>query len=202
MLHCYGSHFNYRERYPADMAYFKPESNSEASVYNRDQIMNAYDNTMRYTDMFVDSVISSVERLGVPGAVAYVSDHGEDIFDDSRHRFLHSSPNGTFYQLHVPFVVWTSDAFRESYPEKAEALKANSSKKISSTRSLFHTMLDLSGLRSPWYDPESSVSSPQFRETERLFLNDYLEGVSLRQGGFHSEDFDMLRKLDGEQADI
>ena len=47
----------------------------------------------------------------------YTSDHGEDIFDDSRHLFLHASPVPSYYQLHVPFLIWMSDTYREAYPE-------------------------------------------------------------------------------------
>ena len=44
VLHCYGSHFNYRERYPRSEAFFRPDDASEAKASNRQQLVNAYDN--------------------------------------------------------------------------------------------------------------------------------------------------------------
>ena len=45
----------------------------------------------------------------------YLSDHGEDIFDDPRHLFLHASPVPSYYQLHIPFLIWMSDSYREAF---------------------------------------------------------------------------------------
>ena len=47
--------------------------------------------------------------------MVYTSDHGEDIFDDARHLFLHASPLPSFWQLHVPLVVWTSSDYRQRH---------------------------------------------------------------------------------------
>lgn len=194
VLHTYGSHFNYRERYPADRAFFKPDESSEASAFNRDELVNAYDNTIRYTDEILDSVISVVEACDVPAVVIYTSDHGEDIFDDGRKRFLHASPVGTYYQLHVPFVMWMSEEYREAFPEKYACAVSNVGKDVVSTRDLFHTLFDLSGMKSSLFDSSASLASPSFMPGKRFFLNDYLEGVALQQSGLHQEDFDMLSK--------
>lgn len=194
VLHCYGSHFEYRKRYPANMAYFKPESNTEASRMNRGELVNAYDNTIRYTDMLLDSVITSLEQLHIPAAMLYVSDHGEDIFDDSRNRFLHSSPVPTYWQMHVPFVLWTSSEYRGQYPEIVKNLKANANYNVSSSISLFHTLIDISGLHTPYYRATGSLASPQYQEPSRRYLNDYNESVELSGSGMRPSDFEMLKK--------
>ena len=62
---------------------------------NRAQLINAYDNSIRYVDAVLDSVASVLESTGRPAAMLYLSDHGEDIFDDSRGRFLHASPTAS-----------------------------------------------------------------------------------------------------------
>lgn len=196
VLHTYGSHFNYRERYPSDMKYFTPESNSEASRFNRQSLINAYDNTIRYTDKLIDSIISIVESHAVPAALIYTSDHGEDIFDDSRERFLHSSPVATFYQLHVPFLIWISPEYKAIFPEKLHAAKSSSSKKVASTRSLFNTLIDMAGIATPYYSPDDALTSDKYTEKERLFLNDYLEGVPLSRSGMHKEDFEKIAEMD------
>ena len=69
-----------------------------------------------------------LENQGTDAALIYTSDHGEDIFDDPRHLFLHASPVPSYYQLHIPFLIWMSDSYREAYPEHWEAVTANKEK--------------------------------------------------------------------------
>lgn len=87
VLHTYGSHFNYRERYPADNAFFLPDFPVDAEVKFKDNLVNAYDNSIRYTDNFLARLIHLLQEQDVDAAMLYTSDHGEDIFDDSRHLF-------------------------------------------------------------------------------------------------------------------
>lgn len=79
VLHTYGSHFNYRERYPSEDAFFLPDYPVEAEVKYRDNLVNAYDNTIRYTDSFLSRLIHMLEEQHVDAAMLYTSDHGEDI---------------------------------------------------------------------------------------------------------------------------
>lgn len=192
VLHSYGSHFNYRERYPRESAVFTPDVNSEAAMFNRDQLVNAYDNTIVYTDMVLDSIMSAIDSYNTPAALVYLSDHGEDIFDDSRERFLHASPVGTFHQLHVPFIVWMNDEYLKLHPEKAVAAKANLPRNVSASASAFHTVIDLASISTPYFNPMLAVTDSTYREPARLFLNDYLEGVSLYDAGLRQQDFRLL----------
>ncbi len=95
VLHMYGSHFNYKERYPSDMAVFRPDSLTDAKYENREYLLNAYDNTIRYTDCFLASLIEMLQRTNASSAMLYTSDHGEDIFDDDRKLFF-ACISGTF----------------------------------------------------------------------------------------------------------
>jgi glucan phosphoethanolaminetransferase (alkaline phosphatase superfamily) len=193
VLHTYGSHFEYRNRYSSDMAYFTPESNSDASLENREQLLNAYDNTIRYTDAVIDSIIATLADLNTLSALVYTSDHGEDIFDDSRGRFLHASPVPTYWQLHVPMLVWLSQSYADTYPGAVSALRANSNMNVSSTSAAFNTLLDLAGLRSPYLDQTQSLISPTYKPAKRRYLNDYNESVDLQHCGFRDQDFTQLR---------
>ncbi len=194
VLHAYGSHFNYKERYPKEEARFLPDNNTEAAAFNRSQLLNAYDNSIAYTDLVLDSIVSTLQSYRCPAALVYLSDHGEDIFDDSRERFLHASPAGTYHQLHVPFIVWTSNEYRSMFPEKVNAMIDNKGKNISSSASAFHTTADLAGISTYVLNPSASVADTAYTEPQRLFLNDYLEGVPLRKSGLRKPDFEMLDK--------
>ena len=175
VLHTYGSHFNYRERYPADAAYFKPDFPADAEVKYRDNLINAYDNTIRYTDGFLSRLIRLLDEQQVDAAMIYTSDHGEDIFDDSRNLFLHASPVPSYYQLHVPFLVWMSDSYQKSYPEHWRALDKNKRKDVSSSTSFFPTMLDLGGIMTPSCNYSQSVASEHYKMKPRVYLNDHNE---------------------------
>lgn len=192
VLHTYGSHFNYKERYSAPYAVFGPEGSAEASVGNRPGLINAYDNTIVYTDAVLDSIMTTVEQTGHPAALLYLSDHGEDIFDDSRHRFLHASPTPTFWQLHVPMLIWMSESYRKIHPDEYAAAKANQYLDVSSSRSTFHTLTEMAGLRTRVLDPSASLASRSYAPGPRLYLNDYNEGIPLRESGLKASDFRQL----------
>lgn len=194
-IHTYGSHFVYRDRYPREDAFFTPENKTQAEKSNRDQLTNAYDNTIRYTDLVLDSIIGAVEATGRPAGLLYLSDHGEDIFDDSRGRFLHASPNPTYWQIHIPLLVWTSDEFRSRYPELQRRLEEHRHLNISSGRSVFHTLADMAGLTMPMLDRSSSLASESFREPVRRYLNDYNESVPLGESGLRTVDIEKFNSM-------
>lgn len=189
ILHTYGSHFNYKERYDDRFAVFRPDNASEATPENRAALVNAYDNSILYTDHFINEVIESVDSIGVPAAIVYTSDHGEDLYDDERGRLLHASPTPTFTQLHVPMLLWTSRAYNSLYPEKERWARINSDKQVSSSRSVFNTVMSLSGVNTPKMDIHADLCSPDYTQPVRLFLNDYNQGVTLDDAGLRKQDF-------------
>ena len=103
VLHTYGSHFNYFERYPREFAHFTPDEATEVEVKNRQQLINAYDNSIRYTDYFLHHLIQILDSTNHTTALYYSPDHGEDLLDDDRKRFLHASPHPTYYQYHYSY---------------------------------------------------------------------------------------------------
>ncbi len=194
VLHTYGSHFNYRERYPSDNAYFLPDFPVDAEVKYKDNLVNAYDNSIRYTDDFLARLIEMLQEQNVDAAMLYTSDHGEDIFDDNRRLFLHASPVPSYYQIHVPFLVWMSDGYRRHYPVLLRNAEANKQKNISSSASFFQTMLELGGVETPYRNDSLSVTSALYSEKPGVYLNDHNEARSLDDIGMRKEDFEMLQK--------
>ena len=194
VLHTYGSHFNYRERYPSESAFFTPDYPMEAERKYRDNLVNAYDNSIRYTDGFLSLLIHMLEKQQIDAAMLYTSDHGEDIFDDSRHLFLHASPVPSYYQLHVPFLIWMSDNYRETYPEYWDTAIDNKDKNVSSSSSFFPTMLSLAGIETPYRNDSQSVTAPHYVLKPRVYLNDHNEPRPLDDLGMKKQDFQMLEK--------
>lgn len=196
VLHSYGSHFNYQERYPRSFAYFKPDSRSEAKSENRRDLLNAYDNTIRYTDYILHGIIERLQKWeGVQAktdgvycqptsAMLYTSDHGENIFDDERSLFLHAAPKASDYELHVPFIIWTSDGFSKQYPDILKALGENRPKQVQSSLSAFHTMLGIGGIQTRYRLDEYSVASGKYHPTELLYLDDHDEAIPQEDAKF------------------
>lgn len=184
VLHTYGSHFNYMERYPREMAHFLPDTHCEAKLENRPDLINAYDNTIRYTDFVLSGVIERLRKHGGMSAMLYTSDHGENIFDDAHKLFLHASPRASEYELRVPFLVWTSQSFRQLLPEVSRALYANSHKQAQSSRSAFHTMLNIGGISTRYLQTHMSLASMQYQPAPLLYLNDHNEAIPQAECGF------------------
>ena len=184
VLHTYGSHFNYMERYPRSMAFFKPDSKSDAKLENRRDLLNAYDNTIRHTDFVLHSIITRLQKQGGMSAMLYTSDHGENIFDDSRKLFLHASPRASRYELEVPFLVWTSQSYNHCLPATKSVLAANLHKQVQSSRSAFHTMLDLGGVATRYRNQQQSVASSRYKQEPLLYLNDHDEAIPQADCGF------------------
>ena len=194
VLHTYGSHFNYRERYPLENTFFTPDYPVDAERKYRDNLVNAYDNSIRYTDGFLARIIRMLEKQQIDAAMIYTSDHGEDIFDDSRHLFLHASPVPSYYQLHVPFLIWMSDSYRETHPEHWQAAMDNKEKDVSSSSSFFPTILDLGGIETPYRDDSQSVVTSLYQMKLRAYLNDHNEPRPLDDLGMKKQDFQMLEQ--------
>ena len=146
VLHTYGSHFDYSERYRKEKARFVPDRCDNVTAAAREALVNAYDNSICATDELLAEVIEMVERECDVAGVMYVSDHGEDIFDDGSRRFLHSSPKASEYQLHVPLLVWTSATYDSIYAEMRGRLIARKNDKIITNKEVPRMLMEMAGV--------------------------------------------------------
>ena len=195
VLHCYGSHFSYHQRYPREFAHFQPDNDVAIARQHRPMLVNAYDNSIRYTDYFLAQTIGYLRSLkGTSSALLYCADHGEDLIDDDRERFLHASPTTTAYQLYVASLAWFSEDYRKHFPEKAAAAEANETAPAT-THALFHTMADMASIRGRFLTTKVSLVSPDFdRAAPRRYLNDHNEAVPFRKTGLRPEDMEVFRR--------
>ena len=195
ILHCYGSHFSYHQRYPREFAYFQPDNDVAIAKQPRPMLVNAYDNSVRYTDYVLSKIIDYLGSLeNTSSALLYCADHGEDLIDDHRERFLHASPTTTAYQLYVASLAWFSESYRERFPEKIAAAEANATAPAT-THALFHTMADMASIRGRFLTTKVSLVSPDFdRTAPRRYLNDHNEAVPYRKTGLRPEDMEVFRR--------
>ncbi len=160
VLHQMGSHGPaYYKRYPAEFEVFKPTcKTSEMSQCSRESIVNAYDNTILYTDYFLDKVIEFLETESDAYDVAmlYVSDHGESLGEYGV--FLHGMPHmmAPTEQTHVPMVLWFGDTFNVDREQLIHATTESTSHDA-----VFGTVLQLLGVSAPSLGELETIFQPQ-----------------------------------------
>ncbi|WP_333816633.1 phosphoethanolamine transferase [Tabrizicola sp.] len=145
VLHQIGSHGpSYWLRYPADRELFKPAcQTAELTDCSSEEIVNAYDNTIAYTDWFLAQVIDLLDASDrVIPAMYYVSDHGESLGEGGL--YLHGTPRfmAPEYQTRVPMVLWMSQRFRDSLALDEGCLAARAADPVSHDN-LFSTVLGM-----------------------------------------------------------
>ena len=154
VLHQLGNHGPaYYTRYPAAFRQFTPVcETSDLDRCNRDEIVNAYDNAVLYTDDFLARTIRFLgEQSGRDTALIYLSDHGESLGEDGL--YLHGVPYAIApdTQTHVPMLMWLSPGFSAARNIDTACLKARSGDNVSQDN-LFHSVLGLMQVRTPEYD--------------------------------------------------
>ena len=113
-----------------------------------DELINAYDNTILYTDWLVHDVIRQMKTLPSEwkSCVLYVSDHGESLGEGGL--YMHGVPISMAprEQYEIPFIVWTSEG-SASVREMESAVQYN----------VFHSVMDFLGAESEIFDPQMSI---------------------------------------------
>lgn len=183
ILHTSGSHWPYGLHYPAlferyapackrqperamDIIHYKQGIYSPRQAWMQDvrkcedagNLINAYDNTILYTDRFLHTVI---ERLKNRNALfLYSSDHGESLGENGRYLHLHQDAPA---EWHVPMFFWGSDEFIAVNPVRWQALEGNIMKNVSHDH-IFHSVLDCAGVNSVLVDKSLSLCRPAYKQ--------------------------------------
>jgi glucan phosphoethanolaminetransferase (alkaline phosphatase superfamily) len=168
-IHMMGSHWEYYRRYPPNFRRFGSTGESDGlsmiSVLLEQKkteaaVVDAYDNTVLYTDWFLKQIIEELRGLKVPATVTFFPDHGEDLqlLDGEAG---HGQPAYTQHAFEIPAFVWINAAYRSAHPEIVAALKNNANKEIRS-HNVFYTVAELMGIKWPSAMPERSFASNRF----------------------------------------
>jgi lipid A ethanolaminephosphotransferase len=153
ILHTSTSHGpKYADKYPKEFETFKPVAkNVEEGEKNVGMLVNAYDNTILYTDFLLDSLINTLRSMiEWNSAMIFISDHGESLGENKM--FMHGLPMklAPKVQYEIPFMVWTSKDFRQYKP--AGELPA-----VLEQHYIFHSVLNLLAIDSPAYDKDFDI---------------------------------------------
>lgn len=135
ILHTIGSHWYYNNHYTKEFEIYKPVTKSRIINQNSpEEIINSYDNTIVYTDYFLDKIIEKLENKNA--LMIYISDHGEVLGEDGM--WLHAGDH--VVSKNTACVIWYSDEYATRNPEKTAALNLHKNKRWR-TDFLFHSIL-------------------------------------------------------------
>lgn len=162
-----GSHTPFHH-YDKKTAPFLPSaSNFQNPAAHAQEVNNAYDNTVHYTDEFIRRVVKALQ--GRPFVYLYISDHGEYLGHDGIWGRAALGEQQIHYHnttgCRVGMFILSSPDFETTHPHFAKALqqvRANSSKTVGQEH-IFHTLLGLFDISTPYYRAELDICSERMR---------------------------------------
>ncbi len=156
VLHMLGNHGpSYFRRYPPAFERFKPAcTKDDLQLCSREEVVNAYDNALLYTDHVLARVIAKLQGAAarVDSALLFVSDHGESLGENNL--YLHGMPYAIApdVQTRVPMVMWLSSGLPADAGLDPDCLRRRAAQPATHDN-LFHTILGLLDVKTALYDP-------------------------------------------------
>ena len=162
VLHMLGNHGPaYSRRYPPEFRKFVPTCESlELSECSQDEIVNAYDNAILYTDHVLASLVHYLEtQTGRATGLIYVSDHGESLGESGF--YLHGLPYriAPAVQREVPMLIWLSDSLQRDAGISTACLRQGVSSEVAHDH-LFHSVLGLLQVETVAREPSLDLFTP------------------------------------------
>ncbi len=163
VMHQLGSHGPaYYRRYPATFRRFTPAcEKDDLRLCSAQEIRNAYDNTLVYTDHVLGRVIDflRLRQDRYDTAMLYLSDHGESLGEAGL--YLHGMPYRVApdVQREVPMVAWLSPSFRQAFGVDGQCLRQQAQRPVSHDH-LFHSVLGLLDVSTRAYDRAHDIFAP------------------------------------------
>ena len=156
-----GTHFDYNKRYPK---LYKKFYNPQAK-HKKIEIVDHYDNAVLYNDFIVFSLIKNLQKINKKSALLYISDHGENLYDEGTQFFGRSEDVLTKSMFEIPFLLWTSKDF--SYPLDFEYVKNRRFMADHTYESICHIF----GVLNKDINASKSIFSKTFKERKREVIN-------------------------------
>lgn len=150
LLHSIGSHWWYKSHYLPRHALYQPDiSHKDVGGLSREELINAYDNTIVATDEFISTVTGLLKDRNA--VMFYISDHGEALGEDGV--YLHGADAEP---IHRPAcMVWCSERYKQLFPEKADAIRRGRMGRYT-VEDVFHTILDVAAVNTPAMNKDRS----------------------------------------------
>ena len=158
ILHQMGNHGPaYYKRYPKSFERYTPVcKTNQLEACSKEEIANAYDNSLLYTDHFLDQTIQWLKHYDQTHqtALLYMADHGESLGEGGL--YLHGMPYfmAPDAQKHVAALIWLGD-----HPKNKpliETLQKKAKRKYSQDN-LFDTLLGIFDVNTSVYHPSKDI---------------------------------------------
>lgn len=160
VLHTLGSHGpKYYKRYPKRFSKFEPACKKATPQECNDQeIINAYDNTILYTDHVLSRLINYLKKnhRDEESFLIYASDHGESLGENGI--YLHGLPYflAPAAQTHVPMLAWFSERYIADRQLDLTSMKRDQKKRMSHDN-LSHSLLGAFNVSTRVYRPNHDL---------------------------------------------
>ena len=164
LLHQLGNHGPaYYKRYPPEFRRFTPECvKNELRECSREEIVNAYDNAILYTDHLLGQTINYLKQQQSVYDVGlmYASDHGESLGEKGL--YLHGMPLAIAprEQTAVPMLWWFGGSGASGWDGLDAACLRQRASQPASHDHLFHSVLGLLQVSTPRQVAERDLISP------------------------------------------
>lgn len=170
IFHTMGLHAKFSERYPSEWKkftladYHRPDLSEEQL-----EELTDYDNAILYNDYFLNAIINAFKDKET--VLVFLSDHGERVFDNSAEfgRNLSWNANDIKQQFEIPFWLYFTDAYCEKHPDIVKTAIGVSNKRYM-TDILSHTLINLAGIRSKYYQPRYDILNPAYHEKRKRII--------------------------------
>lgn len=169
IIHFKGNHGPYDNFKKAQDKYHPNPVSDHVGWDNHEAMVNAYDNTVLFTDDCVYHIIKAMDKPNTQSAFLMVSDHGADYDTGVSDHGGNCNPRKAEY--HVPLILWQSQTWRKHHPQKLQNLKGNKDKPVNADN-VFYSVCDMADitLASQYAKPEWSVFGSRLQLHERKLL--------------------------------
>ncbi|WP_344788914.1 phosphoethanolamine transferase [Postechiella marina] len=157
-----GTHFDYNKRYPEA---FKKYGKEQLNLSKEEKILNHYDNAVYYNDYIVHTLIDKLKGSGKKSALVYLSDHGENLYDEGTDFFGRNEERLTATMFKIPFLLWTSNNFE--YPKDFQYIPNRKFMADHTYESVGHVF----GVLHKSMQVEHSIFSSKFKPRNRKVVN-------------------------------
>ncbi len=178
-LHLIGSHRKFDARVPKNEVLFQPDYRDHLSYGKKESganhELNYYDSSIAYTDKILKQIVLSLKsQKDQPSFLLYFSDHGEVLNAQGRNKRSYKCTRREAYE--IPFIVWTNEQYRKSFPETVENGKKNLHKLVQTDR-LFPSLFSLMQISWKNFPYEQDIFSEKFVAIKDVYS---IQGKSTR----------------------
>ena len=166
VIHLMGSHVSYWDRYPSEFYHWPQDATKDRST--ADVMNDEYDNSVRFNDYVMASIMNEATNYLHADGVLYFSDHGEQVTE----RPGHNADQFDYTMVHIPFWIYTSDRYQRMHPDVYRTMVERRHMPFSNDM-LYDTWMGIMGLTATRYDSTADILSKDFDKDVSTLMTMY-----------------------------